>query len=191
MTNSLYIIMLLILVACSSPKKHENKNDTLNQSNIDSSARSEDLKQSLAIDEFEENSQETVEKRMSMDYKIASRDIVTDTCKKCDIHILTEINQSMENLSYQSIYNLICTADTSCNNSVEFVEFSNEIIYSLLSNHTNDFLNVLSMYPKSEFILEQISEPILDYNFDKIREKVENSDTDQNLKDDLLNKLPK
>jgi len=81
-----------------------------------------------------------------------------DSCI-CDVHNLVEMQQNMDNLTTDEIKNFLSTFDGCCINNVEYTEFSNEILYSLLG-HNKAYLLVKVLSENSELPLNNIKQAI-------------------------------
>src|SRR5687768_7465593 len=69
--------------------------------------------------------------------------------KRCDIAVLGQIDRNIENLKEKEIKDFLLTFDTSCNNNVEYSEFSNELLFKILDKHTLTILTVLESKEKN------------------------------------------
>jgi hypothetical protein len=83
---------------------------------------------------------------------------------KCDVTAASNVLW-VEKCSNQIIRMFIKTIDTSCRNNAEFSEISNEALFKLLANNTDETLLVLSEIKDStllQFIAREIADPIND-----------------------------
>jgi len=96
--------------------------------------------------------------------------------KKCDIEILKEVEKDLKNLTSDQLVNFLSTFDESCNNNVEFAEWSNELLFQ-----------VVAKYPKQTIEIAKISK---DINFKAILIELESPVNDmlepQQLKEKIL-----
>jgi hypothetical protein len=81
-----------------------------------------------------------------------------DSCI-CDIHNLVEMQKNVDNLTVDEIINFLFTFDGCCINNVEYTEFSNEILYSLLC-HKKAYLLVKVLSENNELPLNNIKRSI-------------------------------
>jgi len=96
--------------------------------------------------------------------------------RKCDIEILKEVEKDLKNLTSDQLVNFLSTFDESCNNNVEFAEWSNELLFQ-----------VVAKYPKQTIEIAKISK---DINFKAILTELESPVNDmlepQQLKEKIL-----
>jgi hypothetical protein len=113
--------------------------------------------------------------------------------KRCDIAVLGQIDRNIENLKEKEIKDFLLTFDTSCNNNVEYSEFSNELLFKILDKHTLTILTVLESKEKNlktDKILYELSSPINDsFNIDELISKVEKVKINEELKGQVIAKL--
>ena len=88
-------------------------------------------------------------------------------CKNdsCDIQNLVKIQNNIDSLTEVEIKNFLSMFDGRCINNVEYSEFSNEILYFILShNKVNLLIKVLSKSKKLlvKEVMEAIENPIND-----------------------------
>lgn len=81
-----------------------------------------------------------------------------DSCI-CDVYNLVEIQKNMDNLTVDEIVNFLSTFDGHCLNNIEYVEFSNEILYSLLC-HSKAYWVVMALSENSKLPLNNIKRAI-------------------------------
>jgi hypothetical protein len=113
--------------------------------------------------------------------------------KRCDIAVLGQIDRNIENLKEKEIKDFLLTFDTSCNNNVEYSEFSNELLFKILDKHTLTILTVLESKEKNlktDKILYELSSPINDsFNIDELISKIEKVKINEELKGQVIAKL--
>ena len=63
--------------------------------------------------------------------------------EKCDISIILEMHQNIENVSEDLMFQFLKTFGPECKNNVEFSEFSNETLFKVIQNEPELFCKVL------------------------------------------------
>lgn len=103
------------------------------------------------------------------------------------------VNQSLDNLNYQLIYDLLCTFDESCSRNTEYPEFSNEVLFKVLSMHPKAIVEIISGSPEfdSEYIYKQMSSPLLDYDYNGIINSVEAIEGHEDVKSRIISSIKK
>jgi len=111
--------------------------------------------------------------------------------EKCDINKLLIIHENMDNLTFQMIEDFLFTFDESCENNVEYSEWSTELLFKVIDKWTNLYFKVLTSekITNDNCILKTFSDPLLDYNFQKIYDKIKVVETVENIKSCYLNVL--
>ncbi len=110
----------------------------------------------------------------------------------CDIAFLNEINEDIENVSYSKIESFLLSFNYSCKNNVEYSEYSNEILFNLLSKQTSQVIDVLikNKNLNKSAILEEISSPISDIiDIDALISKIRKKDTLTKVEKEILEAL--
>lgn len=84
-------------------------------------------------------------------------------CMKCDVQVLAKAN-SDEAYNLATIESIICVADSSCKENVEFMELSNEVLFESISTNPRVFIKVFKQATEAEreFILNQFENPVSD-----------------------------
>lgn len=84
-------------------------------------------------------------------------------CEKCSFSILSNATKS-KNYEPDLIAKIFCTIDTVCFQNVEFVEFSNEILFEALNNNPSDFVRILQSQnlKKKDLVLNELEKPLSD-----------------------------
>ena len=125
--------------------------------------------------------------------ELISYEVDKRECEKCDGQKVLAVSRSMDDLNYQLIYDLLCTFDESCSKNVEYSEFSNEVLYKVLSKHPKAIVELISDSPEldSEYIYKQISFPLLDYDYSAIINSLEEIEGDEKVKILIINSLQK
>ena len=126
-------------------------------------------------------------------FNITDRLIVVSMCNKCDMDAVIEIEKSKGNLSYQRIYNLLCTLERSCQSNAEYSQESNRMLYLLLEKCPAALMDVLNLHPDlaSPYFYDQISSPLLDYNCKSIDSAVRKTKGNTQVRQSVLKALSK
>lgn len=115
--------------------------------------------------------------------------------KKCDSIILKTTGDSLDHLTPTLVLNFLSTFDQSCGNNVEFSEWSNELLFSLLNQNTEMVLLVIQNKGKDidkESIMKEMESQLLDkVDILKLIEKVKKVKLSKELKDELISRLNK
>jgi len=115
--------------------------------------------------------------------KLTSYKLTSKTCIKCSMEPLITVKKNIGILRYQDLYNFFCTFDDSCSNNVEYVEFSNKMLYKVLTKYPQDVVKILSEEQfDREYILKAISSPLLDYNYEAIMNEIQKAPGDETIK---------
>ena len=77
----------------------------------------------------------------------------------CDVQILIKIKQNIENITEKDIINFLYNFNGQCKNNVEYNEFSNEVLFFLLS-HKNAKLVIKVLYENQKLPFREIRQAI-------------------------------
>lgn len=115
--------------------------------------------------------------------------LVSAQSEKCDINKLLIIHENMDNLTFQMIEDFLFTFDESCKNNVEYSEWSTELLFKVIDKWTNLYFKVLTSekITNDSCILKTFSDPLLDYNFQKLYDKIKAVETVESIKSNYLN----
>ncbi|HYG18600.1 MAG TPA: CapA family protein [Ohtaekwangia sp.] len=83
----------------------------------------------------------------------------------CNTHILKRTQEKIAILTSDDVRLFLSTFNNACGNHVEFKEWSNELLFTVLHQHTLDFLSVLQdtdAMLNTVLILQELSSPISD-----------------------------
>lgn len=108
--------------------------------------------------------------------------------QRCSIDIVWETDESIDNLSDTLIYLFLYSFDESCNNNVEYCEYSNEVLFKLLVQYPEKLaINLLKEGINQEIIFNELSSPINDaINTDQVVKSVKNANIDDALKNKII-----
>lgn len=116
-------------------------------------------------------------------------------CKNdsCNVQDLVKIQNNIDNLTEVEIKNFLSTFDGRCMNNVEYSEFSNEILYSILShNKVNLLIKVLSESNELlvKGVMESIENPINDQiDINKAYKNVKKTKGNKNYQNMILKSI--
>ena len=108
-------------------------------------------------------------------------------CTKCEIEKVKIVSEHLDNLTSQMIEDFLCTFDTSCFTNAEYSEWSNEVLYNVLDNDPSLLLKVLtnSQVRNIQLLMTEIENPIHEFDYQEIYDKVKDTKT----KDELTNRI--
>jgi len=112
-------------------------------------------------------------------------------CKKCDIETVKLINDNLNDLTLELVINFLCTFDSTCNNNIEYTQWSNETLFFLIQTNPNLFMDAFSIEKTNHsYIIQEIQNPVQDVinlqqTYDTIKEYKGNS----KIKNQLLKAL--
>lgn len=141
--------------------------------------------------ELQEIKIEQVKSSISMnDVKVEEKFTEYNDSLRCNIDFIVKLSNVMNNPSDKDILNFLYTFDESCNNNVEYLEFSNEILFQSLYEHPQQVLKLLSHKNVNiNLILEELKTPINDkYNIKDIIREVNKADESE-MKDKVKKSL--
>lgn len=194
------LIVLLIIWGCSGSSSKDNSvNEAVSDTKLEKDVKSqdEDLQSLLSPEDTLESSDENNTSFKVNGKKDISSYTVLDTgykaspCEKCDFTKLTTIRANLDSLSYQNIYNLLCTLDKSCLDNAEFSELGNEMLYLVLSHYTSVLLRILESEDllSQDHIIDEIRYPLSDYNYDGIIRKLDTIQVGDQIKSNIISAL--
>jgi hypothetical protein len=115
------------------------------------------------------------------------------TIPKCDNSILLSTSQKIGKLDQKEITNFLLTFGQECRNNVEYSEWSNELLFSLLDKQTDLAVKTMEKEEKRfemEEIFDDLSSPIHDLiNVKNIISKIEKVKIKRGLKDKIIERL--
>lgn len=77
---------------------------------------------------------------------ISENEILVLDCKDCDIKVVTETKQNIDSLTEEQTYKFLCCLSESTSNNIEFSEYSNEVLFLLLSKNAELVLSTLERH---------------------------------------------
>jgi len=96
---------------------------------------------------------------------ISKKNIKNDTTNMhCNMLYITKLYNNIENPSNDDIENFLLTFDNTCQSKVEYLEFSNELLFDMLNRYPDKVINILSKNKKINLniILDELKTPIND-----------------------------
>lgn len=112
-------------------------------------------------------------------------------CLKCDIEKVKIVNDNIDKLTFQMVKDFLCTFDNSCGANIEYSEWSNEILYKLLDKNPDLVFKVLEQnnFDNIKTLLDEIENPIHEFDYQRIYEKVSDLKTKSDIKGRVLKSL--
>ncbi len=112
-------------------------------------------------------------------------------CKKCDIEKVKTIHDNIDNLTFKMVKDFLCTFDNLCETNIEFSQWSNEMLYKLLDKEPELIIKVLdqSQLDNIEILLDEIENPIHEFDYQKICEKVSEVKIESDFKQKVLKSI--
>ena len=110
-------------------------------------------------------------------------------CERCDIQKIKAVYENIDKLTYKIINEFLCTFDKSCELNVEYSEWSNEMLFTIIEKNTDLYFEVLENLnqQKKDYLLKEIENPIHDgIDFQKIHDRIKSSNTTEELKNKYL-----
>jgi len=116
-----------------------------------------------------------------------------DSCTHCNILVIKHTEDHINNLSYVDLQCFLKTFSKDCLNSIEYSEYSNDILYKVLEKYPENFIRCMTIEKTidSNYILSELSTPLLDINCAVIFKKVQNASGSVLIKDKILKALNK
>ncbi|TKG91608.1 hypothetical protein EYV94_21525 [Puteibacter caeruleilacunae] len=111
--------------------------------------------------------------------------------ERCDIDIVLETEENINNISDELIYLFLYTFDENCKNNIEFGEYSNEVLFKLLEQHPKRVVeNITKEGINLDVILNELANPISDVvNVDDVLKSINTISTEEGIKNKLVDAL--
>ncbi|WP_276371745.1 hypothetical protein [Chryseolinea sp. H1M3-3] len=122
----------------------------------------------------------------------ATTTLFGQTVQKCDGPVLSIIADKIGKANQKEIADFLLTFGEECRNNIEYSEWSNELLFSLLDKQTDLTVNTIEKEEKRlemEAILEDLSSPLLDPNIKDIISRIERVKIKKELKDKIIERL--
>jgi hypothetical protein len=112
-------------------------------------------------------------------------------CKKCDIEKIKSVNANIDHLTFKMVEDFLCTFDSSCKTNIEFSQWSNEMLYKILNKEPELIILILdqSQIENIEILLDEIENPIHEFNYQDIYEIVSKVKTGKDFKQQVLESI--
>ena len=112
-------------------------------------------------------------------------------CQKCENEKVKVIRDNIDNLTTQMVKDFLCTFDNSCSTNIEFTQWSNEMLFKVLDKEPRLIINALDQnhFGNIEILLEEIENPIYDYDYQEIYDKLSRVQTKKGNKERLLKSI--
>lgn len=133
----------------------------------------------------------TSHKNEPIKLNLIESDSLNTLCEKCNVRLIEKINSNIQNLTENDIHLFLCSLSKACTANVEFSEFSNEVLFKVIEVNTEDFINALGGNNdiEREFIYNELSYPILDYDLEQIMRNVNEINQHDDVKFKVLEAL--
>jgi hypothetical protein len=119
--------------------------------------------------------------------------LLGQTTQKCDITVLRTTSEKIGQLTQKEISDFLLTFGQECQNNIEYSEWSNELLFSILDKQTDLTLRTIEKVEKRielEEILSDLSEPIHDQtNIKDLLVKVDKVKVKKELKNKIVDRL--
>lgn len=126
-------------------------------------------------------------------FVLSTTDLCGQSIKKCDANILQSTSQHVGQLTPKEIRDFLMTFGRECDSNVEFSEWSNELLFSVLAQQTELVLIILEKEKYTvdqEEIIDELSQPINDgIDVKKLIDKVDKVKIDDEFKKKITDAL--
>lgn len=125
--------------------------------------------------------------------KVISNSNIYNESIRCDILVIKYTEAHIDDLLYTDLYKFLYTFLKDCSKNVEYSEYSNEMLFKVLEKYPEQLISCMSKEKSLDldYILSELSTPILDINGNVIYEKVQNTLGDKLIKGKVLEALKK
>ncbi len=112
---------------------------------------------------------------------------------KCNSKILVNVTNRIDSLDYNLIHKFFSTFSDSCSNNIEFSQFSNGLLFKIISKYPEFSLKCLTIEKdlNTKSILKELEYTLLDLNFEHLFENINNIKNYEIMKKMVLNSLKK
>lgn len=127
-----------------------------------------------------EEQSDSIENTLEEEIKESS---MLDTIK-CNISIVRKTDKNLNTLKKTEIELFLNTFSQECSNNIEYVEYSNEILYKVLKKHPSELIICLGSLEsrKVDHILSEFANPLLDINGSEIKLLISRANGDSEIK---------
>ena len=118
---------------------------------------------------------------------------VSQNIKKCDGTVVLSTKNAIGQLTREEVSDFLLTFGKECINNIEYSEFSNEVLFALLEEHTDLTLTTMEGMGKEieiDVLLKEIASPLHDLiDIKGILEKVETAKVSKHFKSKVVEQL--
>lgn len=114
------------------------------------------------------------------------------SCANCSTEKLVEIQNNIENVSQEQISGFLSSINSDCISNIEYAEFANDLLFSLLMNRPSSMISTMTKYKgiNQKLILDMVKNPISDdIDLNKIRSIIKTAKGKKSGKRILLRSL--
>lgn len=110
---------------------------------------------------------------------------------RCNLSYVVNLSNKMDNPFENDILNFLYTFDESCNRNVEFSQFSNQILFQILFEHTDKTLKLLSYENvNTSLVIDELKMPVNDrYSNEDIMQRIKMVEEETHIKSKVLKAL--
>ena len=125
--------------------------------------------------------------------KVISNSNIYNDSIRCNILVIKYTEAHLDELLYTDLYEFLYTFSEVCSRNVEYSEYSNEMLFKVLEKYPEQLISCMSKEKSLDldYILSELSTPILDINGKVIYERVQNALGDKLIKEKVLEALKK
>lgn len=115
----------------------------------------------------------------------------SNKCISSNINEIVKVEKNILEVDSKQILLFLLTIKKECENNTEFSEYSNKVLFELLDKRTSSLIKVISKNSSLdiEYILLQISNPILDYDYKSLKTKIGKCKTKSVFKKKLIDAI--
>ncbi len=170
----LVTIFIYFFTSCSNPQQQVQETEHV----IEDSVQPSELREALNLDSIQKQKELSISSIKVK--KLTSEDV---SAEPCNLQTLLYIDQNLDSLTIDGVIKFLGTFSASCQNNAEFSEWSNKLLFEVI--HTDVDLYMKSWHERGikdlEVVLNEIENPILDYNFQLIYDVIRKSNASKDL----------
>ena len=122
-------------------------------------------------------------------FMLSTYSLFGQSVKKCDTAILVQTSEKIGKLSQEEIIAFLSTFGEDCKNNIEFSEWSNELLFTIMNTQTNLTLTTIEKFENKielDVILEDLNSPLSDIEIKKLISQVNEVNIKPLLKKQIL-----
>ncbi len=125
--------------------------------------------------------------------RVISESSIYNDSIRCNILVIKYTEAHLDKLLYPDLYRFLYTFSKDCSKNIEYAEYSNEILFKVLEKYPEQLIRCMSKEKglNLDYILSELSTPILDLNGNVIYERVQSALGDKLIKEKVLDALKK